>query len=179
MIEDVEVQRRAAGLGVSGALIEKDHLVSHLLAGLVGLPLRFFGGTALARTVLDGHRLSEDIDLMVGDPAFDLEGALGRGLARSVGPLEWQQTRRSKWLRELLVRADGTEWVRIQLVHADERQDAWGWISADVRLWYSCLPESVPLSAPDGVGFAAMKLAAYRDRRAPRDLFDLAALATA
>ena len=46
-----------------------------------------------------------------------------------------------------------------------------------VDLRYSDLPESVSLHVPTAEGFAAMKLMAWQQRQAPRDLYDLAALA--
>lgn len=51
--------------------------------------------------------------------------------------------------------------------------------SADVSLRYSDLPQSVELNVPTPEGFAAMKLMAWHQRQAPRDLVDLAALAAA
>ena len=50
---------------------------------------------------------------------------------------------------------------------------------AAVRLRYSDLPDHVTLRVPTPSGFATMKLLAWFDRGAPRDLFDLAALAEA
>lgn len=49
-----------------------------------------------------------------------------------------------------------------------------------VQLRYSdLLPDSVAIKVPTPSGFAAMKLLAWFDRHAPRDLYDLAALADA
>jgi len=48
---------------------------------------------------------------------------------------------------------------------------------APVELRYSDLPPTVNLNVPTAPGFAAMKLLAWHQRQAPRDLFDLAALA--
>jgi hypothetical protein len=63
--------------------VERDHVISHLLAFLsrdFGDRIHFIGGTALARTHLPDGRLSEDIDLIaVGsrkDVASDLDAAL-------------------------------------------------------------------------------------------------------
>lgn len=50
---------------------------------------------------------------------------------------------------------------------------------AEVLLRYSDLPRSVQLTVPTPAGFAAMKLLAWQDRAAPRDIHDLAALADA
>ena len=53
--------------GVSTEQVERDHLISHVLAFLganLGDRVHFIGGTALARTHLPAGRLSEDIDIM-------------------------------------------------------------------------------------------------------------------
>jgi transposase InsO family protein len=61
----------ATQFGVAAEQVERDHLISHLLAFLsrrFGDRIHFIGGTALARTHLPDGRLSEDIDLIaLGD----------------------------------------------------------------------------------------------------------------
>lgn len=61
----------ATQFGVAAEQVERDHLISHLLAVLsrqFGDRIQFIGGTALARTHLPDGRLSEDIDLIaLGD----------------------------------------------------------------------------------------------------------------
>lgn len=55
----------AEQFGVAAEQVERDHLISHLLAFLArdfGDSIHFIGGTALARTHLPHGRLSEDID---------------------------------------------------------------------------------------------------------------------
>ena len=57
----------ATQFGVSTEQVQRDHLVSHILAFLsheFGDRIHFIGGTALARTHLPDGRLSEDIDLI-------------------------------------------------------------------------------------------------------------------
>lgn len=57
----------AAPFGAAPEQVERDHLISHLLAALSARftdRLHFIGGTALARTHLTDGRLSEDIDLV-------------------------------------------------------------------------------------------------------------------
>ncbi|HUG83860.1 MAG TPA: nucleotidyl transferase AbiEii/AbiGii toxin family protein, partial [Euzebya sp.] len=46
-----------------------------------------------------------------------------------------------------------------------------------VNVRYARLPATVDLCVPTSASFVAMKVAAYRDRAEPRDLFDLARLA--
>lgn len=84
----------AEQFGVATEQVERDHLISHLLAFLsrdFGDRIHFIGGTALARTHLPNGRLSEDVDLVaVGDRkpvAVDLDAALPRALARTHGRL--------------------------------------------------------------------------------------------
>ena len=69
VLDPQELSRTASAFGVTEDQVRRDHLISHILAALasLGLPVVFFGGTALARTWLtdpaNGGRLSEDIDL--------------------------------------------------------------------------------------------------------------------
>ena len=69
MLQPDELANTAAAFGVADEQVRRDHLISHVLAGLADLelPVVFFGGTALGRTHLinpeGGARLSEDIDL--------------------------------------------------------------------------------------------------------------------
>ncbi|MGA9677407.1 MAG: nucleotidyl transferase AbiEii/AbiGii toxin family protein [Mycobacterium sp.] len=84
----------AQQFGVAPEQVERDHLISHLLAFLsqnISDRIHFIGGTALARTHLPDGRLSEDIDLIAIDDrktvAADLDVALPRALARTHGRL--------------------------------------------------------------------------------------------
>jgi len=65
--DDLERTRRV--FGVAESQVIRDHLISHLLAAIsasdLSAALVFFGGTALCRSFLPEHRLSEDIDLLV------------------------------------------------------------------------------------------------------------------
>jgi predicted nucleotidyltransferase component of viral defense system len=66
-----EREETARHFGVAPEQVERDHLISYLLAFLgvnFGERIRFIGGTALARTHLSEGRLSEDVDLIaLGD----------------------------------------------------------------------------------------------------------------
>lgn len=178
MITPVEAARRAEQLGVAVDRIHKDHVVSHVIAALEGEPVRFFGGTALARSVLEGHRLSEDIDFMAADFDDGIEHRLRVALARPVGIVDVRTGLRRSWMRESTVGASRIDPVRVQFVRFETRDEAWGWAPREIRLFYSCLPHHVTLITPTLEGFVAMKFGAFLDRRAPRDLFDLAELAT-
>src|SRR6476620_4063412 len=97
IVNGAERDAVAEQFGVSIEQVERDHLISHVLAFLetsVGDQIQFIGGTALARTHLPEGRLSEDIDLITLDKrrsvlATDLDKALPRALQRSHGRLEW------------------------------------------------------------------------------------------
>jgi hypothetical protein len=80
-----------------------------------------------------------------------------------------------------LVTSDGDR-LRVQLLDSEgDHHDYARWPVEDtpVRLRYRDLPDSVPLRTPTLAAFAAMKTAAWADRHAARDLYDLAALARA
>ncbi len=119
----------ATQFGVAAEQVERDHLISHLLAFLsrqFGDRIQFIGGTALARTHLPDGRLSEDIDLIaLGDRkqvALDLDVALPRSVARSHGRLtvEPELSWTADTLPVLLRPADGRP-VRLQLLSSRDR----------------------------------------------------------
>ncbi|MBP2187514.1 nucleotidyl transferase AbiEii/AbiGii toxin family protein [Nocardia goodfellowii] len=172
----------AAQFGVAPEQIERDHLISHLLAAIsrgFGDRLTFIGGTALARTHLTSGRLSEDIDLVALDNrstlAAELDAALPRSAARSYGRLEWAPSLTdvpdtgSAHLRS----ASGVS-VKIQLLSARGRP-AWPTELRDLEQRYSDVPPA-ELLVPTLPAFVAGKTATWHDRRASRDLWDLWAL---
>lgn len=172
----------ASRFGVAPEQVERDHLISYLLAFLsasFGERVQFIGGTALARTHLPEGRLSEDVDLIAlgdrKDVAADLDAALPRALARTHGrltldpPLIGLADAGAAVLRS----AAGIS-VRIQLLSArgrvlwpTERR------SLEQRYWDAPTAELIVPTLP---AFAASKTATWADRRAPRDLWDLWAL---
>lgn len=184
MISAEEIRRHAGFVGVPEAQIVRDHLISHVIDALsreAPAALTFFGGTALCRTWLPDVRLSEDIDLLVEDHVAageELPPMISRGIRREFPDARWLDFGRHHDVdTKSLTVADDTE-VRVQFVK-------WraGWKEvipvtlAPVRLRYSDLPDASDLTVPTPVGFAAMKLMAWSDRHAPRDLFDLYGLA--
>lgn len=75
----------AARFGVAPEQVERDHLISHLLAVLSDRfadQLHFIGGTALARTHLVDGRLSEDIDLVALGNRTELAAEIDAELPR-------------------------------------------------------------------------------------------------
>lgn len=94
---DADRFRVREAFGVADEQIDRDHLISHLLAGLSASRVRdritFIGGTALSRSFLPDVRLSEDIDLIVDHRTRDVVGEIQRTLERAVsrshGRLRW------------------------------------------------------------------------------------------
>lgn len=185
MITPSEIDEAAKLFGAPNSQILRDHLISHVIAAIADWPdqnrVTFFGGTALCRTWLPGLRLSEDIDLLLDEPgdSTDIRGHVSRRLRRDFPNLEWTllgtQHELETWT---LATAD----LDIKVQFAQWRfgwQDTIPTVTAGVQLRYSDLPETVNMTVPDPSGFSAMKLIAWFDRFAPRDLFDLAALADA
>lgn len=168
--------------GVVAEQVERDHLVSHLLAFLsqqFGDRVHFIGGTALARTYLPGGRLSEDIDLIAvssrRELARDLDVALPRAVARSHGRLTLEpalsETADTKVV--LLRPAEGYP-IQLQLLAARDRV-IWPAERRGLVQRYSDAPPA-ELFVPTLPAFAASKTATWSDRAAPRDLWDLWAL---
>lgn len=184
MIPDAEIAARAQALGVPESQIVRDHLISHTLEAIASLKndtIVFFGGTALCRTHLRDLRLSEDIDIIVEDltEAEPVRSTVTKALRRQFPTLTWDYQGRQHDV-DTWHMLTGESVVNIQF--ALWRQ---GWKAAipvsphPVDLRYSDLPDSVEMTVPTGGGFAAMKVMAWMDRHAPRDLVDLAALADA
>lgn len=185
MLEPQDLAEVGARFGVSEQQVRRDHLIGHVLAAVATLDepsLVFFGGTALTWTHLPSGRLSEDIDLFVSGRtavASHIESVLPRQLRREFPGTTWSPLPTA--VRSIdparLITADGLV-VRIQLLDAVEQ--GWTHIPTERRQLvrrYSDLPD-IALQVPTLAGFAAMKSLAWTDRRAARDLFDLAGMAT-
>lgn len=172
----------ATQFGVSTEQVERDHLISYVLAFLsssVGGQVQFIGGTALARTHLPAGRLSEDIDLIaIGDRkpvAAALDAALPRALARSHGRLTLEP-RLSSVASTLPVtlRSSGGLSVRIQLLSSRDRV-VWPSERRMLVQRYADAP-AAELLVPTLPAFAASKTSTWADRHSARDLWDLWAL---
>ncbi|OBC10905.1 hypothetical protein A5784_35980 [Mycobacterium sp. 852013-50091_SCH5140682] len=172
----------ATQFGVAAEQVERDHLISHLLAFLsqhFADRIHFIGGTALARTHLPDGRLSEDIDLIaLGDRkqvAQDLDASLPRAVARSHGRLtvEPALSATANTLPVLLRPADGRP-VRLQLLSSRDRV-LWPTERRVLVQRYADAPPAA-LLVPTLPAFVASKTATWADRHAPRDLWDLWAL---
>ncbi|MBN9374161.1 MAG: nucleotidyl transferase AbiEii/AbiGii toxin family protein [Cellulomonas sp.] len=177
-----EFEAVAERFGVDIEQVRRDHLLSHILAaisdGVSTDDVVFFGGTALSRTYLADARLSEDIDLIALAPrarvATGIETAVAHGLARSHGRVSWRPAlSATSGSQPATLSVEGVDGIQVQLVAGDGY--TWPTEVRDVEQRYSdAWPARLrTLTAP---GFAAAKLAAWIDRRAPRDLYDQWAL---
>jgi len=180
VIDAEEIRARSAEWGTAPNQISKDHLISHVLATLVGFPgLVFFGGTALNRTFLKQKRLSEDIDLyQQPDTLADTAEAVSvvrSGTVREFPDMLIERTDHSGDVKTYEIKADGHR-VQLQFVGPRPENARHETEMTAVSLRYSDLPESVLLPVPTLSSFFAMKCAAFESRTMPRDLFDLAAL---
>ena len=173
----------AEQFGVSTEQVERDHLISHVLAFLstrVGDQIQFIGGTALARTHLPSGRLSEDIDLIAltdrKQVAAALDADLPRALSRSHGRLILTPTlSRVASIQSATLRSTIGPSVRIQLLSARDRT-VWPSERRAIVQRYGDAPEA-ELLVPTLPAFAASKTTTWADRHGPRDLWDLWALA--
>ncbi len=183
MLDPAEAAAVAAQFGVSDEQVRRDHLISHLLAALSRrLPdqVLFFGGTALARTHLPNGRLSEDLDLLAVPErtavVAAVEQAMSAGVQREYGRLTWNPTLGSVRgsAPAVLRTGDGLQ-VQVQLIDP-AGYPRWPTETRALHQRYTDAPPAT-LTVPTLAGFAAAKTAAWHDRRAPRDLYDLWGLA--
>jgi predicted nucleotidyltransferase component of viral defense system len=183
-VDKDERDRVAEQFGVAREQVERDHLISYLLAFLsqrFGRQLHFIGGTALARTHLPDGRLSEDIDLIaIGERkplAAELDVTLPRAVARTHGRLtvEPALARGADTVAATLRLSNGMS-VKIQLLSSRDRV-LWPTERRVLVQRYSDAP-AAEMEVPTLAAFAASKTATWADRRAARDLWDLWALNT-
>jgi predicted nucleotidyltransferase component of viral defense system len=174
----------AQQFGVALEQVHRDHLISLILAALQAHAdeLIFFGGTALARTYLPSGRLSEDIDLIAVTDRRSTARAISRTIERALrvthGRVDWTVALAD--IRDTdpasLVTSDGLV-VRVQLLSA-QGYPPWPTAIHDINQRYSDIAQT-RLRTPVRDSFAAWKTAAWFQRHAPRDLYDLWALALA
>lgn len=183
MLDPTERAAVATRFGVPDVQVLRDHLIAHLLAVLaqrLGDRVIFFGGTALALTHLPGGRLSEDIDLFAvpsrAAVVADLERDLVTGVRREYGGLAWEPAPTAiDGATPAILRSPGGLVVRVQLLDP-VGYPSWPTERRQLVRRYS----DVPITSLDVLtrsAFAASKTAAWHDRRAPRDLYDLWGLA--
>lgn len=167
--------------GTSISQVQKDHAISHVLSVLPNFKtdLVFYGGTGLARTFLKLGRLSEDIDLFTSNRVALLHelDAIPELIIQEFPEAYWS-TKPSQTVdpgKALLVCERGVQ-IEVQAISTQLR----GWQQIPVETMhihqrYSDVPLT-KLKVPTLDGFSAMKLTAWFDRGASRDLFDLEGL---
>lgn len=173
-----------ATFGVDSEQVARDHVISHVLAAISSVNTNdvvFFGGTALSRTHLANLRLSEDIDLIArGDRtavADQIETAVVRRLRRTFGAASFTPRLRQSTHPAPSVLQVGEVRVQIQLL-ASSGYPSWPTEVRAIEQRYSDAPPA-HLRVLTSAAFVASKLSAWHDRQAPRDLYDLWALANA
>jgi hypothetical protein len=182
VISRSELAAWAERFGVAQAQIARDHFISHALhaLGASDPTTHFFGGTALCRTYLEGTRLSEDIDLLHAEPRNfldELAVRLPTALRREFpGTSCTSREPEGDGYVAFLEPPDLTP-IKLYVGQLGPNTRAWEFMPTSVQLRYDDLPEEQTLQCPTLATFAAMKLAAWFDRHAARDLFDLAGLA--
>lgn len=176
-LSEVDAAAQEEHFGVARDQVELDFVVSHVLAALAPHADRFvfFGGTALSRTILDGLRLSEDIDLLSVGPrrmvAATLDEAIRSGLERGFGEvtagpsLSGTRTGTTPSVYRI-----GEVHVQIQLIDGSDFAD-WPRQTSEVSQRYSGMA-NLQLQTPTPAGFVGAKTAAWCDtgRNAPRSL---------
>jgi predicted nucleotidyltransferase component of viral defense system len=94
-----DLNRIATRQGVPTEVIEKDYLLSYLLAGLTDVPelhgLKFKGGTALRKVYYGDYRFSEDLDFSAVDGASVSELAVALAEAGKAAEARLQRRGRS------------------------------------------------------------------------------------
>ena len=183
MLTDGDRRRVKETFGVDDDQVRRDHLISHVLAALSqAMPdrVRFFGGTALSRSFLTSGRLSEDIDLIAigsrGEVAELVSATLTQRLAREFGrPTFSHSLAAVQPEKPITVTFPSGSAVQIQLLPEDHYAP-WPFESVELEQRYS---DAVPavLQIPTLPAFVAWETTTYIDRRASRDLWDLASLA--
>ena len=183
MLDPTEEIAIAEQFGVAQGQVQRDHLISHILAALSADfhdQIVFFGGTALSRSYIPDGRLSEDIDLIAVGHRRDIAQALERRIVtaihREYPGLRWLPLLSS--VRDtdpaVLATPDGVN-VRVQLL-SQAGYPPWPTASQELVQRYSDA-RPANLRVPTRAAFAAWKTSAWVDRAASRDLFDLWSLA--
>lgn len=184
LLTEADLMRVATQFGVEDEQVVRDHAISHALSAIASLGTEdvvFFGGTALSRTLLTDLRLSEDIDLIaqhdrreIGDR---IEDAISRGFRSTLGAVTFTPRIRDTRHAEPSVLQVGGTTIQIQLL-ASEGYPQWPTEIVDVEQRYADAPPA-RLRVLTGPAFVASKLSSWAGREAPRDLYDLWALAKA
>ena len=182
-LTDADLRRVAHQFGVPDQQVRRDHAISHVLAALTihaSTDIVFFGGTALNRTYLQNGRLSEDVDLIATGNrqviAAKITAAVESALLRVHGRVTWETPFdiNSDTAPAIATTPDGVT-LKIQLLDRIG-YPPWPTHITTIDQRYSDAPAAA-LLIPTRDAFIGWKTTAWADRAAPRDLFDLWALA--
>jgi len=176
-----DLARWQAHFGVTADQVRHDYVISRVLEALAphSDSFVFYGGTALSRTILNGLRLSEDIDLLSAisrsDAARIIDEALRFGLRERFGTViatpNLTQTRKDT---DACVYHIGPVDIQIQLING-AFYTPWPTQASTVAQRYADIPD-IELTTYTPSAFVAAKTTAWGGRNAPRDLYDLWAL---
>lgn len=163
------------------AQVHRDHAISYILSVLqnVSSSMVFFGGTALARTHLRRGRLSEDIDLYTSTRqklCLEIDD-LPNMIEQEFPQATWGKLPSSTSdVQSSLLVCNSTIQIEVQAISTQLR--GWNFIPVETVQIYQRYTDIPPtsLKVPTLDGFCAMKLTAWFDRGASRDLFDLEGL---
>jgi predicted nucleotidyltransferase component of viral defense system len=169
---------------VSARQVVRDHVISHALAAIAAAAqdeVVFFGGTALSRTLLPKLRLSEDIDLIAlgnrREIGERIQTSITRRLLRPFGRAIFHPPLGTAPHPQPSILEVKSTRIQVQLV-SGEGYPPWPRELANLEQRYSDSPPA-QLQVLTPAAFVASKLVAWEDRRTPRDLYDLWALAEA
>ncbi|MFD2083224.1 Predicted nucleotidyltransferase component of viral defense system [Actinopolymorpha cephalotaxi] len=179
-----DLDREIARFGVADEQVRRDHAISHILAAISDSlcnEVVFFGGTALSRTHLIHARLSEDIDLIaLGNRAEIAERfvrSIDTALRRSHGRLSWSPPFTTRDVDPAVIHTTSGTSIRVQLLDG-RNYESWPTELHDIEQRYHDARPAA-LHVPTVASFAGSKTAAWAERGASRDLYDLWALAEA
>lgn len=175
-----DLRRETERFGVAEQQVRRDHVISHMLAAISTCcadDVIFFGGTALSRTHLAHARLSEDIDLIATTSRTEilprLVHMLTSALKRTHGRPTWTPGFTDRDTDAAVLSTAGTQ-VKLQVLRG-EHYSTWPVERRVIEQRYADAPPA-SLIVPTLPSFVAWKTAAWTDRGAPRDLYDLWAL---
>lgn len=177
MITRAEIRRRAKELDVLETHVDRDYVMSHLLARIsTAFPeLIFRGGTALARVYWPDFRLSEDLDFIAEDAVEDFQARLHPVIdtaTESTGRelLIASATLKSGWWQCLITWPEGATKIDINLnerahLPAPEQQLHMPYSDLETHAWTTKV-----VAVEEILGNKWFML---DDRFEPRDLFDI------
>lgn len=181
MIDDAEIHRRAATLGVQPYHVERDYVINHILAHLTADPgmLIFRGGTALARVYWPDFRLSEDLDFITPGGRDDVERVQSAAVrrARESTGIDLRHAFHSAGPDRTQSMVDWTtQWESagsIQIDVATKEQPALPEERRQLNLPYTDLAPDLVLPVLQLDDILGSKWGMLDDRDEPRDLFDI------